>query len=187
MELPVPGEAEQVPVIAVASGKGGVGKTTAAVNLALALNAAGLRVGLVDADLYGPDAAHMMGLRRKEDAAHVTVFAARGSAASRLEAVQRHGIQLASAAFLIGEAQGLGVQAPIAQLLVHRLIASTGGDNPDCLVVDLPPGRSARAAVKPRPFSRLPRPRRPSGRGFRSWPACRSARRRRRTRTAVCP
>jgi ATP-binding protein involved in chromosome partitioning len=140
MELPVPSDADQVPVIAVASGKGGVGKTTAAVNLALALNAGGLRVGLVDADLYGPDAAHMMGLRRKADAAHVTVFGARGSAASRLEAVQRHGIQLASAAFLIGEAQGLGVQAPIAQLLVHRLIASTGWDNPDCLIVDLPPG-----------------------------------------------
>ncbi len=53
----------QVPVVAVASGKGGVGKTTVAVNTALALSALGIRVGLVDADLYGPDAAHMLGLR----------------------------------------------------------------------------------------------------------------------------
>jgi ATP-binding protein involved in chromosome partitioning len=136
----MPTEADHVPVVAVCSGKGDVGKTTAAVNVALALNAAGLRVGLVDADLYGPDAAHMMGLRRKTDASHVTVFAARGNAASRLETVDRHGVQLASAAFLIGEGQGLSVQAPIAQLLVHRLISGTGWDEPDCLVVDLPPG-----------------------------------------------
>lgn len=130
----------QVPVIAVCSGKGGVGKTTVAVNVALALKDAGLRVGLVDADLYGPDAAHMMGVRRKADAAHVTVFAPKGNLASRIEAVRRHGIQLASAAFLIGEGQGLGVQAPIAQLLVQRLISSTSWEDPDCLVVDLPPG-----------------------------------------------
>ena len=112
-------DTDRVPVVAIGSGKGGVGKTTAAVNIALALSADGVRVGLVDADLYGPDAAHMMGLRRKADAAHVTVFAASGSAASRLQAVTQHGVQLASAAFLIGEGQGLGVQAPIAQLLVH--------------------------------------------------------------------
>lgn len=133
-------DTDRVPVVAIGSGKGGVGKTTAAVNIALALSADGVRVGLVDADLYGPDAAHMMGLRRKADAAHVTVFAASGSAASRLQAVTQHGVQLASAAFLIGEGQGLGVQAPIAQLLVHRLISGTSWDDLDCLIVDLPPG-----------------------------------------------
>ena len=230
----MPDDLARVPVVAVASGKGGVGKTTTAVNLALALSADGLRVGLVDADLYGPDAAHMMGLRRTQDAAHVTVFAPSGSAASRLEAAHRHGIQLASAALLIGEAQGLGVQAAIAQLLVQRLIASTSWDNPDCLVVDLPPGtadiqqlvfasgnrttlallvvtpqliahrdahrllheldrgepsssvasrtwpaRSARTAAKPRLSSCPLRRRRRSGPGFPSWPACRSALRRR--------
>lgn len=129
-----------MPVIAVASGKGGVGKTTAAVNVALALSQAGTRVGLVDADLYGPDAAHMMGLHRTQDASSVTVFAARGTAAARLQAMQRHGVQMASAAFLIGRAQGLGVQAPIAQLLIHRLINDTTWDDIECLVVDLPPG-----------------------------------------------
>jgi ATP-binding protein involved in chromosome partitioning len=132
--------AEQAPVVAVASGKGGVGKTTVAVNVALALGALGLRVGLVDADLYGPDAAHMMGLRRRQDTKHITLFAARGTGASRLQAVERHGVQIASAAFLMGEAQGLGLQASLAQLLVRRLISGTSWDEVDCLIVDLPPG-----------------------------------------------
>jgi ATP-binding protein involved in chromosome partitioning len=140
---------DAVPVIAVASGKGGVGKSTVAVNLALALTAAGLRVGLVDADLYGPDVPRMLGLRRRQDSRQLTVFSVRGTAAARLQPVERHGLQLASAGFLMGEAQGLGVTAGIAQLLVRRLIFDTdwgstgpGSDPryPDCLVVDLPPG-----------------------------------------------
>lgn len=138
MKMPV--YADQVPVVAICSGKGGVGKTTAAVNIALALNAQNVRVGLVDADLYGPDAAHMLGLRRKVDTPHITLFAAKGEARSRLETAERHGVQIASAALLVGEGQGLGVQAPIAQLLVHRLIADVNWDNIECLVVDLPPG-----------------------------------------------
>jgi ATP-binding protein involved in chromosome partitioning len=136
----MPVNMDQVPVVAVASGKGGVGKTTVAVNVALALGALGLRVGLVDADLYGPDAAHMMGLRRRADAAHVTLSVARGTAASRLQAAERYGVQIASAAFLIGEGQGLGIQAPLAELLLHRLISGTSWDEVDCLVLDLPPG-----------------------------------------------
>jgi ATP-binding protein involved in chromosome partitioning len=135
-----PAETLPVPVIAIASGLGGVGKTTVAVNLALGLQARGLNVGLVDADLYGPDAAHMMGLRRRESARHVTLFSARGTRGARLEVVRQHGVQIASAAFLIGESQGLGVQAGIAQLLVRRLIADANWEEPDCLVVDLPPG-----------------------------------------------
>jgi ATP-binding protein involved in chromosome partitioning len=132
--------AGQAPIVAVASGKGGVGKTTIAVNLALALRALGRRVGLVDADLYGPDVPRMLGLRRRQDASSVTLFAARGLRGSRLEVVERHGIQVASAAFLLGENQALGVQAGIAQLLVRRLIADAAWSEVDCLVVDLPPG-----------------------------------------------
>ena len=130
----------QVPVLAVASGKGGVGKTTVAVNLALALAARGIRVGLVDADLYGPDVARMMGLRRAADAASVTVFSRAGTPSARLEPVRRHGVQLVSAAFLMGENQALSVQAPVAQLLVRRLLADTVWEDPGCLVIDLPPG-----------------------------------------------
>jgi ATP-binding protein involved in chromosome partitioning len=134
------GDGGEVPIIAVASGKGGVGKSTVAVNLALALRTKGRKVGLVDADLYGPDVPRMLGLRRKRDASSVTLFAARGQRGSRLEVIERHGIQLASAAFLLGESQGLGIQADMARLLVHRLIAGAAWADVDYLIVDLPPG-----------------------------------------------
>jgi ATP-binding protein involved in chromosome partitioning len=136
----MPDSGQQVPVIAVASGKGGVGKTTVAVNLAIALSAQGQRTGLVDADLYGPDVPRMMGLRRRTEAPHVTLFARTGSADSRLETVTAHGVQLASAAFLLGENQGLGIHGGIAQLLVHRLISDSDWGDLDYLVIDLPPG-----------------------------------------------
>ncbi|MBV9449165.1 MAG: P-loop NTPase [Streptosporangiaceae bacterium] len=68
----MPGGPVDVPVIVVASGKGGVGKTTVAVNLALALSGLGRPAGLVDADLYGPDVPRMMGLRRRSDASHIS-------------------------------------------------------------------------------------------------------------------
>ncbi|MGH3305328.1 MAG: P-loop NTPase [Streptosporangiaceae bacterium] len=129
-----------VPIVAVASGKGGVGKTTVAVNLALALAAAGRRIGLVDADLYGPDVPRMLGLRRRQEARELTLFSARGSPQARLEAIERHGLQVASAAFLIGDSQGLALEVGLAQLLVRRLITDTEWQRPDCLVVDLPPG-----------------------------------------------
>jgi ATP-binding protein involved in chromosome partitioning len=136
----MPDSSEHVPVIAVASGKGGVGKSTVAVNLALALAAQGHRTGLVDADLYGPDVPRMMGLRRRSEASHVTLFARAGAADSRLETVRQHGIQLASAAFLLGESQGLGIHGGIAQLMVRRLISDTNWGELDYLVIDLPPG-----------------------------------------------
>jgi ATP-binding protein involved in chromosome partitioning len=131
---------QRAPVIAVASGKGGVGKTTVAVNLAITLAAQGRRTGLADADLYGPDVPRMMGLRRRTEASHVTLFAKTGTAGSRLETVRQHGVQLASAAFLLGENQGLGIHGGIAQLLVGRLISDSEWDDLDYLVVDLPPG-----------------------------------------------
>jgi ATP-binding protein involved in chromosome partitioning len=131
---------QHAPVIAVASGKGGVGKTTVAVNLAITLAAQGRRTGLVDADLYGPDVPRMMGLRRRTEASHVTLFARTGAAGARLETVRQHGVQLASAAFLLGENQGLGIHGGIAQLLVGRLISDSEWDDLDYLVVDLPPG-----------------------------------------------
>jgi ATP-binding protein involved in chromosome partitioning len=136
----MPGSAQNVPVIAVASGKGGVGKTTVAVNLAIALSAQGHRTGLVDADLYGPDVPRVMGLRRTTEARHVTLFAKPGAPDSRLETVTAHGVQLASAALLLGENQGLGIHGGIAQLLVRRLISDSQWGELDYLVIDLPPG-----------------------------------------------
>jgi ATP-binding protein involved in chromosome partitioning len=140
-EAQAPSAVAPAPVIAVASGKGGVGKSTVAVNLALALHAQGLATGLADADLYGPDIPRMLGLRRRAEAANVTLFADRGTGRSRLQVIERHGVQLASAAFLIGERQGLGVQSGVAALLLRRLIAdSDWRPDLDYLVVDLPPG-----------------------------------------------
>ncbi|MBO0837567.1 MAG: P-loop NTPase, partial [Actinobacteria bacterium] len=126
----MPDHPDAVPIVAVASGKGGVGKTTVAVNLALALAAAGLRTGLVDADLYGPDVPRMLGLRRRSDASALTLFGTSRGPNARLQAVDRHGIQVASAGFLMGEAQGLGLEANLAQLLVRRLIDDTVWDSP---------------------------------------------------------
>ena len=131
---------EQVPVIAVASGKGGVGKTTVAVNLALALTAQGQRTGLIDADLYGPDVPRMMGLRRLAEASSVTLFARPGAPDSRLQTASQHGVQLASAAFLLGENQALAIQGGMAQLLVRRLLSDSDWGDLDYLVIDLPPG-----------------------------------------------
>jgi ATP-binding protein involved in chromosome partitioning len=136
----MPDSSEQVPIIAVASGKGGVGKTTVAVNLALALTAQGRRTGLIDADLYGPDVPRMMGLRRRAEASSVTLFARPGAPDSRLQIVSQHGVQLASAAFLLGENQALGIQGGMAQLLVRRLLSDSDWDDLDYLVMDLPPG-----------------------------------------------
>jgi ATP-binding protein involved in chromosome partitioning len=136
----MPDSSEHVPVIAVASGKGGVGKTSVAVNLALALTAQGHRTGLIDADLYGPDVPRMMGLRRRSEASGVTLFARPGARDSRLQTVSQHGVQLASAAFLLGENQALAVGGGIAQLLVRRLLSDSEWGELDYLVMDLPPG-----------------------------------------------
>jgi ATP-binding protein involved in chromosome partitioning len=136
----MPDSSEHVPVIAVASGKGGVGKTSVAVNLALALTARGHRTGLIDADLYGPDVPRMMGLRRRAEASSVTLFARPGAPDSRLQTVSQHGVQLASAAFLLGENQALAIGGGIAQLLVRRLLSDSDWDGLEYLVMDLPPG-----------------------------------------------
>jgi ATP-binding protein involved in chromosome partitioning len=131
---------DRVPVIAVASGKGSVGKTTVAVNLALALAVAGQRVGLADADLYGLDVPRMLGLRRREDARELTLVNAPGQAAGAVAGHRAARPPGRVAAFLIGDDQGLGLEANLAQLLVRRLIVDTQWQRPDCLVVDLPPG-----------------------------------------------
>lgn len=136
LNLPI----HNIPVIVVASGKGGVGKTTVAVNLALALTERGRSVGLVDADLYGPDVPRMLGLRRQKDTSSLTVFGVKGSPGSRLEAIQRHGIQLISAGFLLGEDQGISVDAAIARLIIRRLIEDTIWKGIEYLIIDLPPG-----------------------------------------------
>jgi ATP-binding protein involved in chromosome partitioning len=136
----MPDPSEHVPVIAVASGKGGVGKTTVAVNLALALTTLGFATGLVDVDIYGPDVPRMMGLRRRAEASSVTLFARPGAPDARLQTVSQYGVQLASAAFLLGENQALAFEGGMAQLLVRRLLSDSDWGELDYLVMDLPPG-----------------------------------------------
>ena len=128
------------PVVAVASGKGGVGKTSVAVGLARELVRQGLRVGLLDADLHGPDVPRMLGIRRDVKATSVTVTATGGGPNAALEAVDVGGVKVASVGFLLGGDQGLTMAGAFAHLMLGRLLHQTVWGELDVLVVDMPPG-----------------------------------------------
>lgn len=128
------------PVIAVASGKGGVGKTSVAVALAKELVRRGRRTGLLDADLHGPDVPRMLGIRRDTIARSVTLTAAKGERNAELEAVDVDGLKVASVGFLLGGNQGLTMAGPFAELMLGRLVKQTVWGELDVLVADLPPG-----------------------------------------------
>ena len=118
-------------IIAVASGKGGVGKSTTAVNLALALAAEGARVGMLDADIYGPSQPTMLGIT--------------GQPVSRdgksVEPMEGHGLQAMSIGFMIqGEDTPMVWRGPMVTQALDQLLHQTRWDNLDYLVVDLPPG-----------------------------------------------
>ncbi|MBO0684161.1 MAG: P-loop NTPase [Candidatus Dormibacteraeota bacterium] len=124
-------------VIAVGSGKGGVGKSTVSVNLALALQSRGQRVGLLDADLHGPNIPLMVGLTRHEWTQSWTLAARRQR---MLAPVERHGLKIVSAGFILGEDQPLTLEGLSAQMLVQQLLRGVAWGTLDVLVVDLPPG-----------------------------------------------
>jgi ATP-binding protein involved in chromosome partitioning len=124
-------------IVAVASGKGGVGKSTVSLHLATALAAQGLATGLLDADLYGPDLAAMVGLTRRTPAKNVEVW--RKSTAKE-QPVETNGIRLMSAQFLIGEDQPLALSQPMATLLLQRFRDGIDWGDTEVLLVDLPPG-----------------------------------------------
>jgi ATP-binding protein involved in chromosome partitioning len=126
-------------VVVVASGKGGVGKTTVAVGLALALARQGQAVGLLDADLYGPDVPRMLGLTRTTDAKSLTV-SGQSKKGQTPRPVERYGIKVWSSQFLISEGQPLALQAPLAGLLLNRAVRDVDWGDLAWLVVDLPPG-----------------------------------------------
>ena len=125
-------------VVTIASGKGGVGKSTVSLNLALALAERGHRVGLLDADLYGPDIPLMIGLTRQERLRSWDLWRASGPV--RLEPVERFGIRVMSAGFLLGEDQALAFAAPLVQVVLHQLLTRVAWGELDELLVDLPPG-----------------------------------------------
>jgi ATP-binding protein involved in chromosome partitioning len=128
------------PVIAVASGKGGVGKTSVAVALARELVRRGRRTGLLDADLHGPDVPRMLGIRRDRPTRSVTLTATKGERNAGLEAVDVDGLKVASVGFLLGGDQGLTMAGPFAELMLGRLVKQTEWGELDVLIADLPPG-----------------------------------------------
>lgn len=126
----VPGIAGVKNVIAVASGKGGVGKSTTAVNLALALQREGARVGLLDADIYGPNQPQMLGINQ-------LLKPENGQA---LTPVVAHGLQSMSMGYLIEANMPMVWRGPMVSSALQQLALSTHWDNLDYLIIDLPPG-----------------------------------------------
>lgn len=118
-------------ILAVASGKGGVGKSTTAVNLALALAAEGARVGILDADIYGPSQPIMLG-----------VADARPESRDQrsIEPVPAHGLQSMSIGYLVDEDQAMIWRGPMVSSALQQLLNDTRWDNLDYLIIDLPPG-----------------------------------------------
>ena len=117
-------------IVAVASGKGGVGKSTVAANLALAFAANGLKVGLLDADIYGPSMPRMMGITGKPTATDE----------KRLEPMQNYGIKCMSMGFLVPEETPMIWRGPMVMSAIQQMLRDVEWGTLDILVVDLPPG-----------------------------------------------
>jgi len=117
-------------IIAVASGKGGVGKSTTAANLALALASEGATVGLLDADIYGPSQPMMMGIEGRPDSAD----------GKTMEPMERHGVQVMSIGFLVDPDQAMVWRGPMATQALEQLLRQTNWKDLDYLIVDMPPG-----------------------------------------------
>ena len=124
-------------VLAVASGKGGVGKSTVTLNLSLALSARGHDVGILDADLYGPDIPAMLGLKRMEDAREWALWRRGGKG---LDPIERRGLKLMSAGFLLGERQIMPWQSQTLPFVLRQLLYGVSWGDLDYLLIDLPPG-----------------------------------------------
>jgi len=116
-------------IIAVGSGKGGVGKSTVAVNLALALHAEGATVGLLDADIYGPSQAQLLGSYEPPEFTE-----------KKLNPVRRFGLQTMSIAYLIDQDKAMIWRGPMVSKALQQLLSDTDWQDLDYLIVDLPPG-----------------------------------------------
>jgi ATP-binding protein involved in chromosome partitioning len=117
-------------IIAVASGKGGVGKSTTAVNLALALAAEGAQVGLLDADIYGPSQPMMMGIDQRPES----------DDGQTMEPLENYGVQVMSIGFLVNQDEAMIWRGPMATQALEQLLRQTNWRDLDYLIVDLPPG-----------------------------------------------
>jgi len=117
-------------IVAVASGKGGVGKSTTAVNLALALAAEGATVGILDADIYGPSQPTMMGIEGRPDSAD----------GKTMEPMENYGVQVMSIGFLVDADNPMIWRGPMATQALEQLLRQTNWAELDYLIVDMPPG-----------------------------------------------
>jgi len=117
-------------IIAVASGKGGVGKSTTAVNLALALAAEGAQVGILDADIYGPSQPMMMGISGRPETLD----------GKSMEPMENHGLQVSSIGFMIDPDEPMVWRGPIVTQALQQLLNQTNWRDLDYLIVDMPPG-----------------------------------------------
>ncbi|BBB67412.1 iron-sulfur cluster carrier protein [Undibacterium sp. YM2] len=117
-------------IIAVASGKGGVGKSTTAANLALALAAEGAAVGILDADIYGPSQPMMMGISGRPETVD----------GKTMEPLENHGLQVSSIGFMIDPDEPMVWRGPIVTQALQQLLGQTNWRDLDYLIVDMPPG-----------------------------------------------
>jgi ATP-binding protein involved in chromosome partitioning len=125
-----PGIAGVQSIIAVASGKGGVGKSTVAVNLALGLARRGLKVGLLDADIYGPSVPRLLGIRDKPEQGEQ----------HKIKPIEKFGIRTMSIGFLVGEDTPMIWRGPMVQSALTQMMNDVLWAPLDVLVVDMPPG-----------------------------------------------
>ena len=125
--MPLPGVQN---VIAVGSGKGGVGKTTVAVNLAVALGKLGYKVGLLDADIYGPNVPLMMGVNRQPDVL----------GENRIAPLTNHGVKVISVGFISPGDRPLVWRGPMLHSIIKQFLQQVEWGELDFLIVDLPPG-----------------------------------------------
>src|SRR3954463_16121836 len=123
---PVPGGRN---IVAVGAGKGGVGKTTVSVNLAIALSQSGARVAMIDADIYGPNVPIMLGIQTEL-----------GTNGQRIVPAEQYGIQLISMAFLTKDDTPVIWRGPMLHGVVQQFFREVAWDDVDYLIVDLPPG-----------------------------------------------
>ncbi len=117
-------------IVAVASGKGGVGKSTTAVNLALALAAEGASVGLLDADIYGPSIPMMMGIEGRPES----------DDGKTMDPLENYGVQVMSIGFLVAQDEAMIWRGPMATQALEQLLRQTNWRDLDYLIVDMPPG-----------------------------------------------